>query len=86
MMTPKQLFAKREQVWETAKVGDYLDCKFIDDETAEVFLVESQKRPNDTLEQFIERCTVIANENFSDACLIGVIAQDVAEQFGYDTY
>lgn len=85
-MKPKQLFTRREQVWETAKVGDYLDCKFLDYETAEVFLVELQKQPNDTLEQFIERCTAIANENFSDACLIGVISQDVAEQLGYDTY
>ena len=86
MMIPKNFFSTREQVWNAAKVGDYLDCKFLDYETAEVFLVESQKRPNDTLEQFIERCTAIANENFSDACLIGVISQDVAEQLGYDTY
>lgn len=86
MMTPKKLFATRERVWDAAKVGEWLDCKYYDDTVGEVFFVELQKQENETMEQFIARCTAIARDNFDRPICCGLVTNETAEMLGYDTY
>ena len=75
-----------EQVWETTKVGEWLDAKFYDKESGEIFLVELKKEDGEEMEDFIAKCQEVADENFSDAHYLELISSEEAEILGYDTY
>ena len=75
-----------EQVWECTKVGEWLDAKFHDVETGEIFLVEWKKEEGEDIEDFIARCQETADENFSNAQFCGLYSGLEAEYLGYDTY
>lgn len=75
-----------EQIWESTKVGEWLDGKFYDAETGEIFLVEWKKEEGESLEDFIAKCQETADENFDCACFICLCSGLEAEYLGYDTY
>ena len=75
-----------EQVWECTKVGEWLDAKFHDVETGEIFLVEWKREEGEDIEDFIQRCQDTADENFSDARFVCLCSGLEAEYLGYDTY
>lgn len=75
-----------QQVWECAKVGEWLDAKFYDEETGEIFLVEWKREEGEEIEDFINKCQKTADENFSDARFCGLCSGLEAEYLGYDTY
>ena len=75
-----------QKVWELTKVGTWLDAKFHDEETGEIFLVELKKEAGEDIEDFIARCQEVADENFSDAEFCGLCSGLEADYLGYDTY
>ncbi len=75
-----------EQIWENTKVGEWLDAKFYDAATGEIFLVEWKKEEDESLEDFIARCQETADENFDYACFVCLCSGLEAEILGYDTY
>lgn len=75
-----------EQVWDKTKVGEWLDAKFHDEETGEIFFVELKKEKGEDIVDFINKCQEIANENFSEADFYGLYSSNDAEMLGYDTY
>ena len=75
-----------QQVWECTKVNEWLDAKFHDEETGEIFLVELRKLEGETIEQFIARCEEIAIDNFDEPQFICLCSGLEAEYLGYDTY
>ena len=75
-----------QQVWECTKVGEWLDAKFYDEETGEIFLVEWKREEGEDIEDFIQRCQDTADENFSDARFVCLCSGLEAEYLGYDTY
>lgn len=77
---------KPEYAWRRTKVGEWLDAKFEDFETGEVFFVELKKQEGMTMEQFIFECHKIAAENFEDPTFETLVDADTAEKLGYDTY
>ena len=75
-----------QQVWECTKVGEWLDAKFYDEETGEIFFVEWTKEDGEDIEDFIQRCQDTADKNFSDARFVCLCSGLEAEYLGYDTY
>lgn len=75
-----------EMVWETTSVGEWLDAKFHDRESGEIFLVEFRKEVGEEMEDFIAKCQAIADENFDYAVFKELVDVETAEILGYDTY
>jgi hypothetical protein len=75
-----------EMIWEQTKVGEWLDTKFYDRESGEVFLVELKKEEGEEMEDFIYKCQEVADENFSHAGFVELVDGETAEILGYDTY
>lgn len=75
-----------EQVWECASVGEWLDAKFYDRETGEIFFVELQKEDGEEMEDFIQKCQEVADENFDYPVFDELVDAETAEILGYDTY
>ena len=75
-----------QQVWEITKVGEWLDAKFYDEETGEIFLVELRKEDGEDIEDFISKCQEVADDNFSAARFCNLCSGLEAEYLGYDTY
>lgn len=75
-----------EQIWEQTKVGEWLDAKFYDKESGEIFLVEWKKEEGESMEDFIARCQETADENFECAVFTCLCSGLEADYLGYDTY
>ena len=75
-----------EQVWETTKVGKWLDAKFYDEESGEIFLVELKKEDGEEMDDFIIKCQEVADDNFDNALFVALISEAEADCLGYDTY
>lgn len=75
-----------EQVWETTKVGKWLDAKFYDEESGEIFLVELKREDGEEMEDFIVKCQEVADDNFDNARFVALISEAEADCLGYDTY
>lgn len=75
-----------EQVWETTKVGKWLDAKFYDKESGEIFLVELKKEDGEEMEDFIAKCQEVADDNFDYAVFVALMSETDADCLGYDTY
>lgn len=75
-----------EQIWEQTKVGEWLDAKFYDAESGEIFLVEWKKEEGETMEDFIAKCQKTADENFEAPVFCDLCSGLEAEYLGYDTY
>lgn len=74
------------QVWETTEVGKWLDAKFYDEESGEIFLVELKKEDGEEMEDFIAKCQEVADDNFDYAVFVALISEAEADCLGYDTY
>lgn len=75
-----------KQVWETTKVGKWLDAKFYDEESGEIFLVELKREDGEEMEDFIAKCQEVADDNFDNALFVALISEAEADCLGYDTY
>ena len=75
-----------EQVWSVTKAGTWLDAKFKDEESGEIFLVELKKEEGEDMEDFIARCQEVADENFEAPKFCGLCSGLEADYLGYDTY
>lgn len=75
-----------QQIWDTTKIGAWLDAKFQDEETGEIFFVELKREDGEDIEDFIQKCQEVADENFSEAEFCGLCSNAEAEMLGYDTY
>ena len=75
-----------EQIWERTKIGKWLDAKFYDKESGEIFLVELKKEDGEEMEDFITKCQEVADENFDYAIFVALISEAEANCLGYDTY
>lgn len=75
-----------EMIWETTRVGEWLDAKFYDRESGEIFFVELKKEEGEEMEDFIAKCQEVADENFDYAVFDELIDSETAEVLGYDTY
>ena len=75
-----------EQIWETTKVGKWLDAKFYDEESGEIFLVELKREDGEEMEDFIAKCQEVADDNFDDAVFVTLMSEADADCLGYDTY
>lgn len=75
-----------EMIWETTSVGEWLDEKFYDRESGEIFFVELKKEDGEEMEDFIAKCQEVADENFDYAVFEELIDEETAEILGYDTY
>jgi hypothetical protein len=74
------------RLYDTAKVGEWIDCHFLLEDGEEV-LVELKKEENETAEMFIARCEQELEDNGLefDECY-GLVDAMVAEMMGLDTY
>lgn len=75
-----------EMIWETTRVGEWLDAKFHDRESGETFFVEFRKEAEEDIEDFIQKCQAVADENFDYAVFKELVDEETAEMLGYDTY
>jgi hypothetical protein len=75
-----------KQIWEQTKAGEWLDAKFYDEESGEIFLVEWKKEEGEEMEDFIARCQQTADENFECARFVALITDAEGDYLGYDTY
>ena len=75
-----------EQIWETTKVGEWLDAKFYDRESGEIFLVELRNEDGEEMEDFIAKCQEVADDNFDYAVFMHILTDEDGEILGYDTY
>ena len=75
-----------EMIWEQTKVGEWLDAKFYDRDSEEIFLVELKKEDGEEMEDFIAKCQEVADDNFDYAVFEELIDGETAEILGYDTY
>ena len=75
-----------EQIWEQTKVGEWLDAKFHDAESGEIFLVEWKREEGEAMEDFIAKCQKTAEENFDAPQFCNLCSELEAEYLGYDTY
>lgn len=75
-----------ETVWDLTEVGEWLDAKFYDRESGEIFLVELKKEEGEEMEDFIAKCQEIADDNFDYACFMHLLTDEEGEILGYDTY
>jgi hypothetical protein len=75
-----------KQIWEQTKAGEWLDAKFYDEESGEIFLVEWKKEDGEEMEDFIARCQETADENFECARFVALITDAEGDYLGYDTY
>ena len=75
-----------ESIWETTSSGEWLDAKFYDRESGEIFFVELKKEEGEEMEDFIAKCQEVADENFDYAVFDELVDEETAEVLGYDTY
>ena len=75
-----------EQVWETTEVGKWLDAKFYDAVSGEIFLVELKKEDGEEMEDFIAKCQEVADDIFDYAVFVTLMSEADADCLGYDTY
>jgi hypothetical protein len=75
-----------KQVWETTEVGKWLDAKFYDEESGEIFLVELKREDGEEIDDFITKCQEVADDNFDNAVFVALISEAEADCLGYDTY
>lgn len=75
-----------EHVWGETKVGKWLDAKFYDKESGEIFLVELKREDGEEMEDFIAKCQEVADDNFDYAIFVALISEAEADCLGYDTY
>lgn len=75
-----------EMIWEQARVGEWLDAKFYDEESGENFFVELKKEDGEEMEDFIAKCQEVADDNFECAVFDELVDGETAEILGYDTY
>ena len=75
-----------ESIWETTSAGEWLDAKFYDRESGEIFFVELKKEEGEEMEDFIAKCQEVADENFDYAVFDELVDEETAEVLGYDTY
>ena len=75
-----------ERVWENTYIGEWLDAKFYDRESGEIFLVELKKEDGEEMEDFITKCQEVADDNFDYAVFEELVSEETAEILGYDTY
>jgi hypothetical protein len=80
------MYKTNEEIWNETRDGEWLDCRFQDEETGETFFVELKKESGEEMEDFITKCQEVADEYFSDAEFDGLVDGDTAEILGYDTY
>lgn len=80
------MYKTNEEIWNETRDGEWLDCRFQDEETGETFFVELKKEAGEEMEDFITKCQEVADENFSCAEFDGLVDGDTAEILGYDTY
>lgn len=73
-------------IWDITEVGEWLDAKFYDRESGEIFLVELKKEEGEEMEDFIAKCQEIADDNFDYAVFDELVDGETAEILGYDTY
>lgn len=73
-------------IWETTSVGEWLDAKFYDRESGEIFLVEFKKEDGEEMVDFITKWQEVADDNFDYAVFDELIDEETAEILGYDTY
>ena len=75
-----------EQIWELTAHGEWLDAKFYDKESGEIFFVELRKDAGKEMEDFIASCQEVADENFDYPCFVALVGWHDASILGYDTY
>ena len=75
-----------KQIWEKTEHGEYLDAKFYDRASGEIFIVELRKDAREEMEDFIASCQAVADENFDYPCFVELIGWHDATILGYDTY
>lgn len=75
-----------EMIWETTRVGEWLDAKFYDRDSGEIFLVELKKEEDEDIEDFIAKCQEVADDNFEYAVFMHLLTDEEGEILGYDTY
>lgn len=72
--------------YHNTKVGEWLDCRFQDEEGEEYF-VELRKGESESAELFVARCMTVAEENgFEEPDFTGIFDREIAEVMGLDTY
>jgi hypothetical protein len=75
-----------ETIWETTSVGEWLDAKFYDEESGEIFFVELRKEAGEEMEDFIAKCQEVADDYFDYAVFDELVDGETADILGYDTY
>lgn len=75
-----------ETIWGITEIGEWLDAKFYDEESGEVFFVELKKEDGEEMEDFIAKCQEVADDNFDCAVFVELVDGETAETLGYDTY
>ena len=80
------IYKTTEEIFEGAAIGEWLDCRFTDNESGEIFFVELQKEDGESVEDFIAKCQEVADEYFSDAEYDCLCDNETADILGYDTY
>jgi hypothetical protein len=77
---------RNETIWENTRVGEWLDTKFYDKESGEIFFVELKKEEGEEMEDFIAKCQEVADDYFDYAVFDELVDQETADILGYDTY
>jgi hypothetical protein len=77
---------RNETIWENTRVGEWLDAKFYDKESGEIFFVELKKEEGEEMEDFIAKCQEVADDYFDYAVFDELVDQETADILGYDTY
>lgn len=77
---------RNETIWENTRVGEWLDAKFYDKESGEIFFVELRKEEGEEMEDFIAKCQEVADDYFDYAVFDELVDQETADILGYDTY
>ena len=77
---------RNETIWENTRVGEWLDAKFYDKESGEIFFVELKKEEGEEMEDFIAKCQEVADDYFDYAMFDELVDQETADILGYDTY
>ena len=77
---------RNETIWENTRVGEWLDTKFYDKESGEIFFVELKKEEGEEMEDFIAKCQEVADDYFDYAVFDELVDGETAEILGYDTY
>lgn len=75
-----------KELYNEAKVGEWLDCLFEDVDSGEQFLVERKKEEGETAVDFVNACSQEALEYFERVEFLRLMDNKEAEVLGYDTY